>query len=117
MVIVTFLNVGVLCQLDDNFIDWTMVEQDVEMSMLFHTSPSPKLTLPQNSKPQNIYFCAKHGKSSHTAVWGLECLKRSNANLFELDPAKEKQVGNYIVPEEGIHVGLCGKMLLISDQR
>lgn len=108
---------GVLCQLDDNAIDWTMVKQDVEMPMLFHSSPSHTLILPRNCKPQNIYFCAKHGKSSHTAVWGLESLKRSNANLFELDPSKEKQVGNFIVPEEGIHVGLCGKMLVISDQR
>ena len=85
--------------------------------MLFHTGPSPSLILPHNCKPQNIYFCAKHGKSSHTAVWGLDCLKRSNANLFELDPFKEKHIGNYIIPDEGIHVGLCGKILVISDKR
>ena len=84
--------------------------------MLFHTSPSPAFVLPHNCKPQNIYFCAKHGKSSRTAVWSLDCLKKSNANLFELDPSKEKQVGCYIVPNEGIHVGLSGKMLVISDQ-
>ena len=94
-----------------------MVKQDVEMPMLFRTSPSPQLSLPHNCKPQNIYFCAKHGKSNHTAVWGVESLKRSNANLFELDPSKEKQVGNYVVPEGGIHVGLCGKMLVIFDQK
>ena len=85
--------------------------------MLFHTSPSPTFALPHNCKPQNTYVCAKHGKSRHTAVWSLDCLKRSNANLFELDPSKEKQVGNFIVPEQGIHISLCGKMLVISDQR
>jgi len=94
-----------------------MFKQDVEVPMLFHTSRSPAFVLPHNCELQNVYFCAKHGKSRHTAVWGLECLKRSNANLFELDPSKEKQVVNYIVPEEGIHVGLCRKILVISDQR
>ena len=85
--------------------------------MLFHIIPSPKLILPQTWKPQHIYFCAKHGKSRHTAVWTLESLQKSNANLFELDPSKEKQIGKYIVPVEGISEGLCGKIVVISDQK
>lgn len=94
-----------------------MFEQDVDVPMLFHASPLPSFMLPHNCKPRHVYFCAKHGKSNHTAVWSLDSLKSSNANLFELDPSKEKQVGNYIVPEEGLRVGLCGKIVVISDQR
>ncbi|KAL9952406.1 hypothetical protein ACROYT_G039656 [Oculina patagonica] len=108
---------GFLCELDGNIIDWTMFEQDMDVPMLFHASPSPSFMLPHNCKPQHIYFCAKHGKSNHTAVWSLDSLKSSNENLFELDPSKEKQVESYIVPEEGLRVGLCGKIVVISDQR
>lgn len=84
---------------------------------MFHASPSPLFTLPSNCKPQHIYFCAKHGKSHHTAVWSLDSVKNSNENLFELNPSKEKEVGNYVLPEEGLREGLCGKIVVISDQR
>ena len=108
---------GFLCELADNIIDWTVFKQDVDVPMLFHAVPSPTLMLPPSCKPQHIHFCAKHGKSRHTAVWSLDCLKSSNANLFELDPSKGKEVGNYIVPEEGLCVGLCGKIVVMSGQR
>ena len=104
-------------ELNNSSFDWTMFEQDVDMPMLFHASPSPTFILPHDCNPQHIYFCAKHGKSRHTAVWTLDSLKSSNANLFELDPSKEKQAGNYIVPEEGLSEGLCGRIVVISGQR
>lgn len=90
-----------------------MCEQDTDIPMLFHTNPSSELVLPSNCVAEHIYLCAKHGKSRHTAVWSLASVKNSNANLFELDPSKEMKAGNYIVPEEGIHVGLCGKIVVI----
>jgi len=108
---------GILCELDENSFDWKKCKQDTNVPMLFHMSPSSKLILPHNCKPRHIYLCAKHGKSRHTAVWTQESVRNSNANLFELNPSKQIQAENYIIPEEGISAGLCGKIVVISDQR
>lgn len=105
---------GFLCELQANNFDFTVSMQDTDIPTLFHIIPSPELILPHSCKAQHIYLCAKHGKSRHAAVWSLESVKNSNANLNELDPAKEEQAGNYIVPEEGISVGLCRKIVVIS---
>ena len=84
------------------------------MPILFHAIPSPELGYHGN--PQRTYFCCKQGKSRHTAVWSLDSLKKSNENLLELDPSKEKQVGKYILPKGGIKAGLCSKIVIISNQ-
>lgn len=112
-----FFHTGILCELDENSFDWKKCKQDTNVPMLFHTSPSSKLILPHNCKPRHIYLCAKHGKSRHTAVWTQESVRNSNANLYELNPSKQIQAENYIIPEEGISAGLCGKIVVISDQR
>ena len=93
-----------------------MVKRDVDIPKLFHASPSQSFILPPNCKLQHVYFCVKHGKSNHTAVWTLESLKSSNANLLELDP-KRRQTGNCIVPKEGLGVGLCHKIVVMSERR
>ena len=93
-----------------------MCKQDDNMPMLFHASPSSKYIVPQNGKFQNTYLCVKHGKSRHTAVWTLESLRRSNANLFELDPSKERQTGQYLIPEEGLCKELCGKVVVLFSK-
>lgn len=58
--------------------------------MLFYLSFLYIFILLRNCKLQNIYFCVKYGKLSYIVVWGLESLKRSNVNFFELDFFKEK---------------------------
>lgn len=107
---------GILCELDGNSFDWTMCKQDDNMPMLFHASPSSKFILPQNGKFQNTYLCVKHGKSRHTAVWTLESLRHSNANLFELDSSKERQTGQYLIPEGGLCKELCGKVVVLFSK-
>ena len=47
-------------------------------------------------------------------MWTLASVEKSNANLFELDPIK-KQNGNFVVPEEGIGVGLRGKIVITNQ--
>lgn len=106
---------GVLCELCDNSIDWTLFEQDVDVPMLFCVSPLQSFVLPANCKLGHVYFCIKHGKSKHTVVWTLESLKSSNANLLELDP-KRRLAGNCIVPRDGLRVGLCQKIVLMSGK-
>ena len=108
---------GVLFELHADSFDWTTCEQDIDIPMLFHISPSSELVLPSNCISGHIYLCAKHGKSRHTAVWSLENVKNSNANLFELDPSKETLANNYVVPEEGISVGLRGKIVVICYKK
>ena len=93
-----------------------MCKQDDNMPMLFHASPSSKFILPQNGKFQNTYLCVKHGKSRYTAVWTLESLRRSNANLFELDPSKERETGQYLIPEGGLCKELCGKVVALFSK-
>ena len=83
------------------------------MPLLHHARPSSKFILPQNCKLKNTFLCVKHGKSRHTAVWTLESFETSNANLFELDPSKEEEAGQYLIPEGGVHEGLCGKVVVM----
>lgn len=106
---------GVMCELSDNSIDWTLFEQDVDVPTLFYASPSQSFVLPPNCTLQHVYFCIKHGKSNHTAVWTLESLKSSNANLLELDP-KRRLAGNCVVPRDDLRVGLCQKIVLMSGK-
>ncbi|XP_068730365.1 actin maturation protease-like isoform X1 [Montipora capricornis] len=105
---------GVLVELPANSCDLTVCQQDTVLPTLFHTRPSPIFSMPESWKAQHIYLCAKHGKSRHTAVWTLASVEKSNANLFELDPIK-KQNGNFVVPEEGIGVGLRGKIVITNQ--
>lgn len=110
------LQIGVLCELHGNSYEWKVCQQDAGYPALFHAVPSSDISFPKNCQAQHIHLCAKHGKSRHTAVWSMTNVAKSNANLFELDPNKMRN-GSFVVPEEGIFVGLCGKIVVMSNQR
>lgn len=105
-----------LCELHGNSYEWKVCQQDAGYPALFHAVPSSDISFPKNCQAQHIHLCAKHGKSRHTAVWSMKNVANSNANLFELDPNKMRN-GSFVVPEEGIFVGLCGKIVVMSNQR
>lgn len=107
---------GVLCELHGNSYEWKVCQQDAGYPALLHAVPSSDISFPKNCQAQHIHLCAKHGKSRHTAVWSMTNVANSNANLFELDPNKMRN-GSFVVPEEGIFVGLCGKIVVMSNQR
>lgn len=110
------LQIGVLCELHGNSYEWKACQQDASYPALFHVFTSSDFSLPKNCQAQHIHLCAKHGKSRHTAVWPMTNVANSNANLIELDPNKMRN-GSFVVPEEGIFVGLCGKIVVMLNQK
>lgn len=68
-------------------------------------------------KVDGLHVFARHGKSRHLGLWNIEDLRRSNGNLFEVDPQRT-QPGEYVIPEPaagGIKDGLCCKALIVSS--
>ncbi len=60
----------------------------------------------------NLYVFAKHGKSTHSAIWNLKKLLLSNGQLNEIDE-KRTSTAEYIIPECGISQTLSSKILVI----
>lgn len=62
-----------------------------------------------------LHVFARHGKSRHMGLWSWEELKRSNKNLFEVDPHRTLP-GEYVIPEPGgIKEGLRSQIILLSN--
>lgn len=66
------------------------------------------------SKLHNVVVYAHQGKSKHVGIWPLQDLLDSNANLLELDPRRASDGKDYVLPEGGVHRGLCKRIVIIS---
>ena len=98
--------------------------RDEDLDWLYHIPPSRvsrddvaniyASTSSANHPPTlAIYVYAKQGKSRHTALWSLDSLLSSNANLKEPDPKIAGDPDNWILPSAGITAGLCNQMIFI----
>lgn len=56
------------------------------------------------------------GKSQYPGVWTFSDLISSNRNLVEVDPNRQEDEGDYVIPVEGIHNSLRGKALVLSNR-
>ncbi|XP_061193725.1 actin maturation protease-like [Saccostrea echinata] len=96
--------------------DVGMVE-DAELSPLYEIQPEEAFTL-QNflvSSPE-VFVYGMQGKSQNIGVWSLDKVLESNANLREVDPNREAEVEQYIIPQEGIQMVLCNKVVILCNQ-
>ena len=74
-------------------------------------SIQPKILLDHADR---VLVYGNQGKSQYPGVWTFSGLLSSNRNLFEVDPNRQEDEGDYVIPEEGIHQALCGKALILS---
>lgn len=59
-----------------------------------------------------IYLAGKQGKSRHLALWPLQQLGSSNANLTEL--SEQQRTRNFALPDGGVAGGLRNRAILLN---
>ncbi|XP_062574006.1 actin maturation protease-like [Saccostrea cucullata] len=91
--------------------------EDPELSPLYEIQLGKAFAL-QNllvSSP-DVFVFGMQGKSQNIGVWSLDKVLESNANLREVDPDREAEVDQYIIPREGIQRVLCNKVVILCNQ-
>ena len=105
---------------------------DTEIPTLYYWPESPPLNLCEDlattasalafqregSSPFScirFYVYGHQGKSKHAGIWSLSDLLQSNAQLEEAGP--ERNIEDYIIPPEGVSVGLKAQMLIFKRGR
>ena len=102
-------------------VGWLVVLSDVEHTdddtfehsrIDWHSAASSLLL----SRDSNVFVLAAHGKSQHTAVWSLDALRHSNAQLRELGPQRTNDSVEYKLPDEGFEKALSGLMVHVQKR-
>jgi hypothetical protein len=63
----------------------------------------------------DVFVFGVQGKSQRVGLWSLDRLLDSNANLREVDPGREAEVDQYVLPPEGIQQVLCHKIVVLQN--
>lgn len=90
----------------------TASHQDTETPNIYHINGCiTALEVEDQQQITDVYVYACQGKSVHTHVWYLNTLVKSNQQLMEIGSSINLE--QFVVGEEGIEEGLCGKAVLL----
>lgn len=92
------------------------ITEDTDLCPLYHIKPKKSVPLYNRilSSP-DVFVYGIQGKSRNVSLWSLNRLLASNANLREVDPNREAETGQYLIPQEGIQRVLCNKVVILHN--
>nr|XP_022333801.1 UPF0692 protein C19orf54 homolog [Crassostrea virginica] len=89
---------------------------DTELHSLHHLTPAKSRELNNQIRAaSDVFVYGVQGKSRNIGLWSLQSLLASNANLEEVDPRREIETGQFIIPQEGIQRALCNRVVILHD--
>lgn len=92
------------------------ITEDNELCPLYHIKPKKSISLhDQIVASSDVFVYGIQGKSRNVSLWPLHRLLASNANLREVDPNREAETGQYLIPQEGIQCVLCNKIVILHN--
>lgn len=106
---------GILLGFDQGSLDTQHAQPDSSLPWLL--LPTDACSCPINSsQPREVHILAKQGKSLRYQIWSLDCIAESNQQLRRMDPQKENDGTEYVLPEGGVEAGLLGKAVLLHTR-
>lgn len=92
------------------------ITEDTELCPLYHIKSKKSVPLhDQIVGSPDVFVYGIQGKSRNVSLWPLHNLLASNANLREVDPNREAETGQYLIPQEGIQSVLCNKIVILHS--
>lgn len=92
------------------------ITEDIELCPLYHIKSKKSVPLhDQIVGSPDVFVYGIQGKSRNVSLWPLHNLLASNANLREVDPNREAETGQYLLPQEGIQSVLCNKIVILHS--
>lgn len=92
------------------------ITEDIELCPLYHIKSKKFVPLhDQIVGSPDVFVYGIQGKSRNVSLWPLHNLLASNANLREVDPNREAETGQYLIPQEGIQSVLCNKIVILHS--
>lgn len=92
------------------------ITEDIELCPLYHIKSKKSVPLhDQIVGSPDVFVYGIQGKSRNVSLWPLHNLLASNANLREVDPNREAETGQYLIPQEGIQSVLCNKIVILHS--
>lgn len=92
------------------------ITEDIELCPLYHIKSKKFVPLhDQIVGSPDVFVYGIQGKSRNVSLWPLHNLLASNANLREVDPNREAETGQYLLPQEGIQSVLCNKIVILHS--
>lgn len=92
------------------------ITEDIELYPLYHIKSNKSVPLhDQIVGSPDVFVYGIQGKSRNVSLWPLHNLLASNANLREVDPNREAETGQYLIPQEGIQSVLCNKIVILHS--
>lgn len=92
------------------------ITEDIELCPLYHIKSKKSVPLhDQIVGSPDVFVYGIQGKSRNVSLWPLHNLLASNANLREVDPNREAETGQYLIPQEGIQSVLCNKIVILRS--
>lgn len=90
--------------------------EDNDLSPLYHIKPEQSSVPPDLIiSSSDVFVYGVQGKSQHVGLWPLNRLLNSNANLRVVDPSREAEVDQYVLPQEGIQQVLCNRIVVLQN--
>lgn len=106
---------GVLLGFDQGSINSQHYQLDASLTWLY--LPTDACPCPINSsQPREVHILAKQGKSLRYQIWSLDCIAQSNEQLRTMDPLKQNDGTQYVLPEGGVEAGLSGQAVLLHTK-
>lgn len=106
---------GVLLGFDQGSVDTQHIQPDPALSWLY--LPTDGCPCPiSSSQPREVHILAKQGKSLRYQIWSLDCIAKSNEQLRMMDPKRENDGTQYVLPDGGVEAGLLGRAVLLHTR-
>ncbi|XP_072320213.1 actin maturation protease isoform X2 [Eucyclogobius newberryi] len=107
---------GVLLGLDHGSLDKQDVRPDPSLPWLYLPTTAGTPCPLSNTLPREVYILAKQGKSLRYQIWSLDCIAESNDQLRTMDPQRENNGTQYVLPEGGVEAGLLGQAVMLHTR-